>query len=406
MNRRALWTEKKIDEAKQTVREEIDASEYSKNAESRLAFILDKVTSLTNNDSSESRLYRLIYIISALVHSANNGGLSDIDVDRLVKLAYAVLQAEGIKPGTSLLSFLFGDLHLARSQIYRLRGDPWRSAWEQQISMHLSRPIPAAVESVQQLAAGNRSLRLGNALAAIRNFEEAERLGLAGKNLDLAHIGLIRALRLSGRIDEARARIEEFAHATSLRAPVRKELDWEKIAIQSMNDERYDRMADVTREGRSHYEPTYLIEAYLWFAANKTTSWMDSFRKLKSLARVKELNLKDLGLLYKLAQLIEDSYNSDIPISTRLRDLGDQLARVHEINNIDKEMLIWIAAARWLSRVKAWSLAALVLNEYEALSLRLTEGRNHDVFGIVSDLHEKEWYKASVPITKTTDPSP
>ena len=56
---------------------------------------------------------------------------------------------------------------------------------------------------------------------------------------------------------------------------------------------------------------------------------------------------------------------------------------------IDKELLTWAAAARWLARSKAHDFAILAINEYRALSLRLSNGECMDVLGVANDLMER-----------------
>ena len=70
------------------------------------------------------------------------------------------------------------------------------------------------------------------------------------------------------------------------------------------------------------------------------------------------------------------------------RKLGQQLTRVSQLPSVDTELLVWAAAARWLARNRMEGLGALTLQEYRALSLRLSSGAHVDVLGLLPDLQD------------------
>ena len=60
----------------------------------------------TSSDSKDM-LFLYIFIVSALIHHKNWGGLNNQQIKKLVGLAYSILQIRGIQPETSTLGFLW-----------------------------------------------------------------------------------------------------------------------------------------------------------------------------------------------------------------------------------------------------------------------------------------------------------
>ena len=120
----------------------------------------------------------------------------------------------------------------------------------------------------------------------------------------------------------------------------------------------------------------------------------------KALFRI-HYKAKEYGYFYNCADTIDKCYDYQIPYILRIKMIGKILPQVRKVVSMDKELLVWAASARWLSRSKAFSLAAMALSEYRALSLRLSQGAQQDVLNIMGELLERDWY------TKySTEPEP
>jgi len=117
------------------------------------------------------------------------------------------------------------------------------------------------------------------------------------------------------------------------------------------------------------------------------------------LAKDSAVDFKTEGFFFTCVQTIERCYDYSIPYIRRLEALGRLLTELNKLPTIDKELLVWAAAVRWLSRSKARSLAALVLSEYHALSLRLSKGKMVDVFGLMEDITKRDWFNKKLELT-------
>src|SRR5262249_46003728 len=128
------WTQKLVTACQSEVRAELVQIQESKGVHARLQAALRAIADLDADDTGQGRLRRYVYVMSALVHHERHGGLTPAQINRLVDLGYAILQAQGVVLGSKHLGSLYGDLHLIKSQILRLEGASWPAAWEQEMA--------------------------------------------------------------------------------------------------------------------------------------------------------------------------------------------------------------------------------------------------------------------------------
>ncbi|MBF0440285.1 MAG: hypothetical protein HQK54_00105 [Oligoflexales bacterium] len=393
------WNRKKIDEIKKKVSDELSLMPQKE----KLPFLLSTISSLDVARSSEARLKAYVLIISALVHHQRYRGLKASQVENLLQRAYAILKLQGIKPGVSTLSFLFGEIHHVRSLIYRKDGLVWKSAWEQQLASYLSRPTVFGGKAFQAVSYGGRLLRLGHSMAAYQAFRSVPEMEYDKGRRELSYIGRIQALRLSGDFKRAKSEIDSVL-SENLSDPARLEIEWEQKCILACCQKDLSPLVMATLKKGSHYQSTYLVETFLWVSAASSRKWLERVTAMRTLARDAAVRPKKLELFFKAALTIEECYDIEIPLPLRLKKLGDLLSTIGMLLNIDKEMLVWLAATRWLVRIQCFSLAIYTLGEYESLSRRLSGGRNQDVFVIAQDLFESDWYCAKNNVLEKNNP--
>jgi len=70
---------------------------------------------------------------------------------------------------------------------------------------------------------------------------------------------------------------------------------------------------------------------------------------------------------------------------------------------IETKLLCLAAAARWLARHHMFTLAVLVLDEYRASCLKLSDGTIQDCLGLAGDLLSRDWYLANLPSAQQND---
>ncbi len=385
------WTRPKTLQIKKAVKAELDQVLAGGTPKQRLSLALKRVAELEDDATPQGQLRRFVYVISSLVHHAKDGGLSRSQVKRAKDLALTLLRANGVLPGASRLDFLYGELHLVLSQIYRKFGLQWQAAWEHQQALHRSRRSAGPNAGFEALGMGNRALRLGHVTLALGEFRRADAQELSPKDLEKVRLGIAKTLRLSGDFAAAKAALAELGRL-ELSEEARLECEWEGFCITATVEKNLAPMVRAVRRQGSHRHGIYVLEASLWTKAAEQREWQDQVLSVKSMAKHQGLKPQRYGFFYAAARELDACYDLEIPLPLRIEGLGDVLAQTSKLTTVDKELLVWGAAARFLARSHAVSHAALALSEYVSLSLKLTGGRTSDALGLLGDMGDRQWF--------------
>jgi len=380
-----LWRTSDIEAQKAAIKKELDEVGKVLNLPKRLSRALSRIRELENDTSRLGTLRRFIYVISALVHHLSHGGLISQQVQNLAHLGTAILKIQGIAPVTSKLGFLYGDLHLVLSQIYRKSGDQWHAGWQQLTSFYLSQRAPSGGKGFQSFVIGNLAIRLGQGRFALKEFENAKGYGVSQEHLGRVQLEHAKSLRLCGRVREAESIFEDLSSINQFSEGEKKELAWELMCRKVAKSGDITPLVMAIRKGKSHHKPIYIVEAFIWSRAVQTRQWIQRFPRMRNMARHKGITRKSLGFVYDCATAIDQCYDYEIPYDLRLDRLGRVLGRSSLLPTIDLELLLWGAAARWLARSRTFRFTALVLGKYHALCLQLSNGRFRDTLGILGD---------------------
>lgn len=396
LGRGTVWETARIRAEQAAIKQELDRHTDPRSPRSRLQYALSRVRDLEDGESPIERLRRYIFVVSALVHNERQGGLSPAQAERLFHLANAILKVSGIRSGRSRLGFLYGDLYQVGSQGARRNGQAWLAAWEQQFSVYANQMSRRRATGVPGLALGIRHLRLGDTATAIGYLEQARADGLSERSEARAVLEMCKAWRLAGQTGKAAQEMERVRRAGALNEEERRELEWEAICAEVVRGGDITGLVTSCLPGRPHHHYAYLLECFFWTRAVRTRQWLERFPKLASFSPSEwKSPRKQFGHWFTCVKALEDLYDQEIPFELRLERLGECLAERGKFLSVDKELLFLAAAWRWLSRNRSDGFAAIVANEYRALSWRLSRRATSDALGVVSDLFEGEWAAAA-----------
>ena len=389
------WNNKNIDLVKAEVKSQLDSVEAESGPKARFAKIISCIRAREASTSPHELLELYVYIVSALIHHKKWGGLSDSQIKKMLGLAYSLLQIQGIQPETSTLGFLYGEIHMALSQIYRTNGDHFAAAWEQQVSHQVSKRSPPGGESYQSLAKAIRAFRLGQIDRAYSEYLSVESNNASPKNNERAMIGRIRCMRLKKNFEACKTLIDNLFEHHNISTKFALELEWELYCIHASQDANLEPMIKSIQKKGTHHQAVYIMEAFLWALAWPQRNWVERLPKMSTVARNKELGAKSNPFFLKAVSCLEDCQDSSIPFIIRIKALGNILKSSNEFLAIDRELLFYIASSRWLAKSHSKTLAATVLGEYEGLSAKITQGSSADVLNIAQDLMERSWFKTN-----------
>jgi len=377
------WKREQIEQIKARIRQELTPFQSSLD---RIPYLLNQIA-----QSAEQESDRLIYVMTLLNTHVREGGLTDLQVKELFQLADALLTLQNIKPKSSSLAFLLGELHILKAQLHMNDGEPLLACIEQQLVEHVSGSEPPGGKSFQSLSLARMSLRLGEADLALTYIERAMLSGLDPNFIAYAQLMKLRSLRLCLRLEEADQFTSELLQQDHLDPRSQREIQWEVLCRQVFRTGSIDGLIEMMNPRRDFYQASYILESFFWIRAINGLQWMDHLPKLKSLGQKKNLNFKTNSAYHRCALHLERAYDKDIPLAHRLVLVKKTLQAVHTLPDVDKVLLVHLALLRWLIRSQCRELARFVYSEYSILSLRLSGTR--DALGIAADLADKGWNK-------------
>jgi hypothetical protein len=384
----AKWTIQLIEDTKARYKLEFDSILAAKGEGVKLSAILERLDEFADTEDESQQLDIYVLIVSALIHHLRFGGLQSRSIRHMEEKALAILRINGIEPGKGRLAFLHGELYSVLSQVNLNIGNPILSAWMQQQAQFVSGKGSVGDKGFQHLALAIRYMGLGNVTRAIECYKLAESVE---SYFVKARMGRLKALRITGRLDEVDKLIQE-TYSVSKDEKILKELQWETALAETSRQNSGQPLYSLVRKGASHAHGFFLGEAFLWFHALRSPKFLEKLPDLAYLAGAKVLEPKKMGFFFKAIRTIRALYDTEIPSSIRLSRLGHLLNDARKVVSLDREMLVWVAAARWLARGNYFTLATIALEEYREISLKVSQGSTQDVLQIAGDLFEKTWF--------------
>jgi hypothetical protein len=310
---------------------------------------------------------------------------------------------QGIQVGAPKLGYLHSELDLVLSQISRKEGHHWLAAWQTEVAALSVSNSGTDGHGFFALARAARHLRRGDAWDALSCFEDADDLLTATSSYwAKARIGRVKTLRLIGNTSEAKSLSNETLTSKDLGDRAVKELKWEILCCEVQDSQDPRPMLALIRPGKYFRESSFIIEAMLWTFAARRAEWLDLLPRTRTVARDKTLNSQNDGFFFTAVRGIELCYETDVPLSQRISQLGNLLSQTNLLMSVDKQLLVLAAAARWLSRQKLKGLLTLVLNDYWSISTRLTGNHHEDPLKLTHDLVSK--VRSSQSKSKTSSP--
>ncbi|MDQ3233814.1 MAG: hypothetical protein M3Q07_18510 [Pseudobdellovibrionaceae bacterium] len=378
-----IWKRDMLEQIKARIRLELAPFQSSLD---RIPYLLNQIA-----QTEEQEPDRLIYIMTLLNTHVREGGLTDHQVKELFQLADALLTLQNIKPKSSSMAFLLGELHMLKAQLHMNDGEPLLACIEQQLVEHVSGSEPSGGNSFQSLSLARMSLRLGEANLAVTYLDRALESGVDPGFMNYAQLMKLRSLRLSHRLDEADQMSADLLQKDQPNVRLKREIQWEALCREVCRSGSIERLMEVMNPRRDYYQASYILESFFWIRAVSVLQWMDHLPKLKSLGQKKTLNFNTSSTYHRCAVHMERAYDKDIPLAHRLMLVKKILQAVHTLPDIDKVLLVHLALLRWLIRSQCREMARFVYSEYAILSLRLSG--TTDALGIASDLGQKSWNK-------------
>ena len=343
------------------------------------------INALSSQTTEQSRIECYAACVSALVNQERFGGLKGKEISTIAALAFDMVRLAQIDPETSRMAFVAGDVYMALSQIRRKTGDHWLAAWEAELGLRYTGDHPTEGMALRFHVAANRALRLGNAEQALECVERALKQSPTTSQRNRIATTHVSALKLSGLKTQAEKTIVSAMKSDWISEPTKTELQWETLcmAVADSPNEAIEEILARVKVKQSHSHASYVLDAILWCLVVQTPKYVSKAPKVKNLYRRFQIEKDRYGNLFEAVKVLSEAYESKRPIAVRIEAVGQMLSKAHLSFSVERELLIWAAAFRWLDRVKCQRLASLCLSQYQAISMQLSNGRMKDALGVL-----------------------
>jgi hypothetical protein len=394
----AKWTPEDIEEIKVQVKAELDHPDFIDNPRNRLRYCLAAIRRVHDDDSIAGRFRLFILAVSALLHHARNGGLTRPQVNQMMEMAHGILKLLQVPPVRGRLSFLYGYIHTALSQIYWQEGKHWHSSWEQYLALRVVTVRQQKKEGFHYLIMSNRLARLGDLRFAMHGYEVAERLGLNDASLCRARLMRVRCLRILGDYDSAATLAAESLTLPAFSGEFAREMQWEGHCREAQQTLNLNGLMRQTRLKAPFYDLSYILDLTLWMYAVPSVQWLGKSPNLSTMKRKFRNYPPSLDRIVQIIETIHDAYDQNFSFDFRIEQIGQCLQIIPQVSSIEHELICWLAIARALFRMRLrdQALTAMCLSQYESLCLRITRGQSHDVFKSAGDMLSASWYRGPV----------
>ena len=314
-------------------------------------------------DSPQSQLDAFCHLIAAI----ELDGFSNRSLDKraaLLGVARNILAESSIDPRRSRLAALHADLERCAAKLARQGQDLWSASWHEALA-DLSNAPDDVVDAAQ--SAAELALLAGDAPSLLERIIARE---VSAKNAAELKVVRARLLRMSGRLEQASAVLAEIEGDSA-------SLVWERAVHLAASETDLSRMAALLRRP-AFKTPGRQLDFWLWARAIKSRRWRDQSVKLATIAR----RLKDDQPALRCAGAIDELTRKTPRPLDRLRRLGAALRASSDVHSVQRELLIWAAAARCLVAAKQPRFAQVASARYAALSRLTSANESSDVLGV------------------------
>ncbi|SMF18689.1 hypothetical protein SAMN06296036_106195 [Pseudobacteriovorax antillogorgiicola] len=353
---------------------------------------LHKILPLEDNQHSDLTI--VCYIISTLnliSFSREANTEYKVLVAKLEKIAKALLDKNNIKAGKSKLSFLHGQLKQSLAAILKSDGDTWGALWESSLGLFLSRGSANPVLPFQHVSFALQTIDRGFPLRVMDILDEMNET--LSSEYDQSYLGLLRikALRLSGQHEKS----EDIINQQIAKQGESDRLLWEKHftrAIAYGESRELHRFLFGKNKSKLDYSEAYIKYAF-WMKAQPKKVYTKLCPKVASIKRILKgyTNNSKFKKLFKVLSAIEEAYDVNIPIITRVNKIG-RIMPIIETLEAEYRILALASIVRFLNQ-RQKQMASLFHGEYQSQSLKMSEGKNCDIFKLFENSSELETIK-------------
>ena len=377
-----------IDEVQTAVDAQLQPMYLSSDFKGIINHCITNIENLTSSaqQSLQSNLERYLYAIHLLQLQISHRHLKVDEIERLFKIGETSLYFCGVRDG-SQLGYLFEELHSCRSHLLFLDNKPLAAQWYMALGKRHLPPdqfwIHSAINEVMTV------FHSGYAQEAAEAFERLQEYAIDAEQAVFLEVNAIKALRLSGDLPAARTHLRRLSSDGRLAPQMKQVLRWELMWIDFVDNGDIKPFEMAVSVGKEYPDEPHLSIIYLLFHCHSSSTRL--MKKLPAIATIRKRYPRQLTsadkLLFEIFELLETLQSAEVPLGVRLAKVGPVLDSI-SILHAEYQALIFLALARWASRVRQKRFTSILLKNYQAICARMSGYRTDDVFNMMTDLRE------------------
>ncbi len=374
------WSVELLHRVAMEVKREVQLHLRAQDSKLVLEYCLQKVLEEEIEESPLHDAYKVYYAVASIALLAQYPSQAIHTVPKLEKMIKTLLLRNKVKPRKSLLAHVYAHVAQAISYFHSQQGQLQSALWESAIGFTMSQSGSDVLLDEQHFHYAQLLLEKGSAVSAAEIFKRL--LETSERRSIRMHSALqrMRALRLGGFVEgpDPLLHLPEDLDSSFLG----EHLEWER-ALARVPLEGPSVMVDWIRHTSPSGENLHLIiRHHLWIRAHRSTSLgAKSFRSSSLKRHALKMGIVDQRqkTALKVLELFEYLEDTEVSFDVRLTHAA-QILELTEKLDIETRVLALAALLRWLMRSNQKHLALTVLEEYQALGLRLSQGRQADAF--------------------------
>ena len=377
MQSNVIWTVESVTSLQKLVDSEIESFIMTNNLDAAIINCMNKVFSQSENNDIKTITYIVatLKLISLTPKARKEFGSQ---VQELERLATMLLEKNRIKSGKSKLSFIYGQIKQAKSAISRNDGNTWSALWESSLGLYLSNGSANPQLPFQHINFVVQSINQGYPARSLEIIDELKDSSNS-KNIN-TELSILKskALKLSGKMEAATNELVDIEDLSKLQDRVKFDYMFLNAVKKGETKELYQSLYGRNAKDWDYHDG-YLICAF-WLMAQPSkvhAKLCPTMAIIKKKMKSSSRNTRHNNLIKVLSTVLE-CHDASTPIVRRIEKVG-MVMPIIETLEAEYKLLALAALLRFFNQ-RQKQFAAIFHAEYTALSNKLSEGQNSDVY--------------------------
>lgn len=388
---RESWNISTVDLVRDQVQKELQEKEENTTTEDMFHYCFERIMHRGSFEGDFKDLRSFFYILHLIELQCAHQKLRDSQVKKIIYFAKLILQRNKVKPAKSRLSHLHRELHTSIALYHSTKGENLNAAWQLGMADFLSKgsgkgeaDFDSLMVSAQTLYDQGFRQSAWELLRDVDLSQKDSKTQIKVRSFQIWHFFYLGDYKTAAKLVSSASR--RFPKGS----PEYLEIEWLGMLGKTFISRDPKPLVQAAKKKKGgHHTPKNMVTSFLWAYALSSKSALKNLPSSEVIRKSFPQQCKasrPYGATLKCLRLLEKVYTTDVDITEKLAEVGKILPYMARIRDMDHRLLFLAALVRWLHRSKQLSFTLTLLQEYHLQCLRLTQGRQRDVFGVLADV--------------------